>query len=262
MTAQPQLQQASPPQPQCAAARLLHAAIADIPIPCQFTFAQGETLRLGPAGEPAFSVVFHSDEVLGKGLDEYAIGRAYVEGQIDIEGDVRCFLELRHYVKGRGSLGFLLRAYLQLLWSNRLRLNRASIAHHYNFGDDFYLAFVDRQYHLYSHCLFRDDDATLEQAAEHKFATMAQALHLQAGSRLLDIGAGWGAVTRYAGPRGIHCTALTLAEDSHRLHQNLIAEQGLTTCQILLEDFLEHEPHEPYDAIVIFGVIEIGRAHV
>ena len=263
MTAQPQLQQeqapqeqAPPPQPQCAAARLIHAALADVPIPCQFTFAQGETLRLGPAGEPAFSVVFHSDEVLSKKLDEYAIGRAYVEGQIEIEGDVHAFIDLRQHAKGNVSPGFLLRAYLQLLWSNRLRLNRAAIAHHYNFGDDFYLAFVDRQYHLYSHCLFHDDDETLEQAAEHKFATMAQALHLKAGDRLLDIGAGWGAVTRYAGPRGIHSTALTIAEDSHRLHQDLIAEQGLTNCQILLEDFLEHDPPEPYDAIVIFGVIE------
>ena len=256
MTAQPQLQPAAPPQPRCAAARLLHAALADVPFPCQFTFAQGETLHLGPPGEPAFCVVFHADEVLGKRLDEYAIGRAYVEGQIEIEGDVRCFLGLRQYIRGRVSLGFLLRAYLQLFWRNRIRLNRASIAHHYNFGDDFYLAFVDRQYHLYSHCLFRRDDETLEQAAEHKFATMARALRLQAGDRLLDIGAGWGAVTRYAGPRGIHCTALTIAEDSHRLHQNLIADQGLTTCAVRLEDFLAHDPPEPYDAIVIFGVIE------
>ncbi len=256
MTAQPQLHQAPPPQPRCAAARLLHTALADVPVPCQFTFAQGETLRLGPAGEPAFSVVFHSDEVLGKRLDEYAICRAYIEGQIEIEGDVRCFLDLRQYLRGNVSLSFLLRVYLQLFWSNRIRLNRVSIAHHYNFGDDFYLAFVDRQYHLYSHCLFHHHDDTLEQAAEHKFAAMAQALHLQAGDRLLDIGAGWGAVTRYAGPRGIHCTALTIAEDSYRLHQNLIAEQGLATCQIRLEDFLAHEPHEPYDAIVIFGVIE------
>ncbi len=256
MTAQLQLQQAPPAKPGCAAARLLHAALADIPIPCQFTFAQGETLRLGPPGEPAFSVVFHSDEVLSKRLNEYAIGRAYVEGQIDIEGDVSYFLELRQYVKGNTSLRFLLRAYLQLFWSNRIRLNRASIAYHYNFGDDFYLAFVDRQYHLYSHCLFHDDDETLEQAAEHKFATMAQALRLQAGDRLLDIGAGWGAVTRYAGRRGIYCTALTIAEDSLRLHQNLIAEQGLTTCQVHLEDFLAHDPPQQYDAIVIFGVIE------
>ena len=266
MTAQPQLQQeqapqeqAAPPQPQprCAAARLLHAALADVPFPCQFTFAQGETLHLGPPGEPAFSVVFHSDAVLGKRLDEYAIGRAYVEGQIEIEGDVLAFLSLRqHAKKGNVSPGFLMRAYLQLLWSNRIRLNRDSIAHHYNFGDDFYLAFVDRQYHLYSHCLFHSDDETLEQAAEHKFATMARALRLQAGSRLLDIGAGWGAVTRYAGPRDIHCTALTIAEDSHRLHQDLIADQGLATCQVRLEDFLAHEPPEPYDAIVIFGVIE------
>jgi cyclopropane-fatty-acyl-phospholipid synthase len=74
--------------------------------------------------------------------------------------------------------------------------------------------------------------------------------------RLLDIGAGWGAVTRYCGPRNIHVTALTIAEDSYKLHQNLIASEHFENCECLLEDFLVHEPKKPYDAIVIFGVIE------
>ena len=181
-TAQPQLQQEQkqtpPSQPQCAAARLIHAALADIPIPCQFTFAQGETLHLGPAGEPAFSVVFHSDEVLSKRLDEYAIGRAYVDGQIEIEGDVLSFLDLRQYAKGKVSPGFLLRAYLQLLWSNRVNLNRAAIAHHYN-SATISTCLRHRLVPSVLALLFHDDDETLEQAAEHKFATMAQALHLQ-----------------------------------------------------------------------------------
>ena len=116
MTAQPQLQQTPPPPApmRCGPLAPRRPRRRSLPLPVHLCPRRDLALR-DRAGEPAFSVVFHSDAVLGKRLDEYAISRAYVEGQIEIEGDVLAFLDLRHYVKGRFSLGFLLRAYLQLL---------------------------------------------------------------------------------------------------------------------------------------------------
>ena len=246
----------SPPQPKDHFARLVYEVLNESEIPCQFVFPSGEILRLGPAGEPAFTATFHSNKVLKKGLNEFAIGQAYVSGDIDVEGDMRSFFEIRRYFKRPVSSAFMLKMWLRMFWRNPINLNREAISQHYNFGDDFYLAFVDRKYHLYSHCLFHSDDESLEEAAEHKFETMAEALQLKPGMRLLDIGAGWGAVTRYGGPRDIHVTSLTIAEDSHKLHQDLIKNNNLTHCENRLEDFLKHAPAEPYDAIVIFGVIE------
>jgi len=159
-------------------------------------------------------------------------------------------------MKGHITFFFMLKMWLRMLFSNPINLNRDSIAKHYSFGNDFYLTFLDRNYHLYSHCLFQTDTESLEEAAEHKFETMAKALNLKPGMRLLDIGAGWGAVTRYAGPRGIHVTALTIHEDSYKLHRDLIANNSFSNCNVLLEDFLKHNPEKYYDSIVIFGVIE------
>tara|TARA_Y100000588_G_scaffold382259_1_gene469382 strand:+ start:780 stop:2042 length:1263 start_codon:yes stop_codon:yes gene_type:complete len=243
-------------QPKGDYARLIHAVLKDSEIPCAFIFPSGEHLHLGPAAEPAFTVTFNNDKVLKKGLEEYAVGQAYINGDIEVEGDMRSFFEIRRYFKRPVSSAFMFKMWLRMFLRNPIKLNRESISQHYNFGDDFYLAFVDRKYHLYSHCHFHSDDESLEEAAEHKFETMAKALQLKPGMRLLDIGAGWGAVTRYAGPRDIHVTSLTIAEDSHRLHQDLIQTNNLTHCENRLEDFLEHTPDEPYDAIVIFGVIE------
>ena len=245
-----------PSRPKGNLARLVYEVLKDTEIPCEFTFASGEKLHLGPPGDPAFTVAFKSDRVLAKELDEYAFGRAYVDGEIEIEGDMRSLFEVRKYLKSEFSTGFLLKMWMRIFLRNPIKLNRESIARHYNFGDDFYLAFIDRKYHLYSHCLFRADDESLEEAAENKFETLTRALQLEPGMRLLDIGAGWGAVTRYAGPRGIKVTGLTIAEDSQRLHEKLIATNNLKDCTIRLEDFLEHVPEQPYDAIVIFGVIE------
>jgi cyclopropane-fatty-acyl-phospholipid synthase len=82
------------------------------------------------------------------------------------------------------------------------------------------------------------------------------ALQLKPGMRLLDIGAGWGGVHQYCGPRGIHVTALTLTEDSYNYTDSLIKRMKLKNCSIILDDFLNHHPKEPYDAVVIYGVVE------
>src|SRR5439155_26711532 len=53
----------------------------------------------------------------------------------------------------------------------------------------------------------------------------------------------------------VEVTSLTLADASRRFIQRLIDERRLP-CRVLLEDFLSHQPDRPYDAVVIFGVIE------
>jgi cyclopropane-fatty-acyl-phospholipid synthase len=135
------------------------------------------------------------------------------------------------------------------------RVNARAIGHHYTLGDDFYLSFIDQRYRFYSHCIFRTDDETLEQAAEHKLESMWNGLGLRAGMRLLDIGGGWGGVTEYCGARGVHVTSLTLVEDSARYIRNLIREKGVAG-EVIVEDILDHRPKQPYDHAVIYGVIE------
>jgi cyclopropane-fatty-acyl-phospholipid synthase len=224
-------------------------------IPCEAEFASGEVCRFG-AGDPKFFVKFHTDRAPLYTLSEFALGKAYVEGQFDVEGDILSALDIRHHLRGRNSLGILLKFMNNLFFKPATWVNKRAIASHYNFGNDFYLTFIDNKYRFYSHCIFNSDDETLEQAAEHKLETMYQALQLKPGMRLLDIGAGWGGVHEYCGPRGIQVTSLTLTEDSYSYTDNLIKRMGLGNCSVHIEDFLKHKPKEPYDAVVIYGVIE------
>jgi cyclopropane-fatty-acyl-phospholipid synthase len=149
----------------------------------------------------------------------------------------------------------LLKFWAQLMFLAPTRVNRKAIQHHYEFGDEFFLCFMDTEYHLYSHGFFNSDDEPLERASERKLEVMYNWTELKPGMRVLDIGAGWGGVTRYCGPRGVHVTSLTLAQDSRRHITQLLQESGYPG-QVLLEDFLVHRPGKPYDAIVILGVIE------
>jgi cyclopropane-fatty-acyl-phospholipid synthase len=236
------------------AAALIHRLLEPARTPCEVVLPSGQTLSFGRT-PPKFRVVFHSDQALRAGLDEFALAQAYVAGEIDIEGDMLSLLDLRSRLTDRGTLLQAARFLYQLFLSPPTRMNRRAIGAHYNYGDDLFLCFMDSKYHLYSHGIFHADDDSLEQASESKCAQMWDSLRLRPGMRILDIGAGWGAATTYCAPRGIHVTSLTIAEDSYRFIGNLL-EQGQLSGEVRLEDFLDHHPAQPYDAIVIFGVIE------
>jgi cyclopropane-fatty-acyl-phospholipid synthase len=199
-------------------------------------------------------LVFRSERALAR-LDEFSLGRAYVEGLIDLEGDPLALLDLRDVLHDRTPLRQRLDFLAQLFLRAPTWVNRKAISDHYTLGDDFYLSFIDRRYRFYSHCLFKNDADTLEDAAEHKLESMWQALDLRPGMRLLDIGAGWGGVTEYCGARGVHVTSVTLVPDSYNYIKKLIADRKLPG-EVILGDFLDHQPARPYDAAVIYGVIE------
>jgi cyclopropane-fatty-acyl-phospholipid synthase len=237
------------------AKRLLTYIVEHNGTPCEVEFESGESLRCG-AGNPRISVKFHNDRVLLGNLSELSLGRAYLKGEWDVEGDMLNALDLQHHIEGKGNFYIKLKFIYELFLKSATWVNKHAVAAHYSFGDDFYLTFIDSKYRFYSHGLFYSDDETLEQASEHKLESMYGALQLKPGMRLLDIGAGWGGVHQYCGPRGIHVTALTLAEDSYKYVDSLIKRMELKNCSIILEDFLNHYPKEPYDAVVIYGVIE------
>jgi cyclopropane-fatty-acyl-phospholipid synthase len=214
----------------------------------------GRAVRFGD-GPPAFCIVLKNQRALRTRWNEFALGKAYVEGDIDLEGDLMALLDARDQLGFTPhTVGQLLVLAAQLLLPPTL-VNKNAINYHYTFGDDFYLSFIDKRYRFYSHCVFNSDDETLEAAAEHKLESMWNALGLQPGMRLLDIGGGWGGVIEYCGARGVHVTSLTMVDDSANYIRNLIKEKDVPG-EVLVEDVLNHAPAEPYDHAVIYGVIE------
>ena len=81
-----------------------------------------------------------------------------------------------------------------------LRRDRAAISHHYDVGNDFY-ALVLGPSMVYS-CAYWPGDvgaaATLEDAQRSKIDLVCQKLALRPGQRLLDVGCGWGSMVLHA----------------------------------------------------------------
>lgn len=232
----------------------LDRLIGNSGISCEIALPSGQIQRYGDA-EPAFRLKFHNFNLLRRGFDEFGFADAYVNGQIDIEGDMAALMKLRTRVRDKVRFAAWLK-FIHGLWFRReTRINRAAIEDHYQYGDELYLSFIDRRYRFYSQGIFHSPDESLEEASEHKLENMYRALDLKPGMRLLDIGGGWGGVAQYCGSRGVRVTELTLGADSHRYIDELIRGQKLP-CEVLLQDFLTFVPAEPFDAIVIYGVIE------
>lgn len=235
-------------------ANFLHRVIGDSGISCEVELPCGRIERFG-LEKPQFKAIFRDARLVKYGFDEFRFAEAYVNGDIEIEGDIAALLQLRTRIQDRVRFPAWLQFITALLFASETKINKKAIGAHYQFGDDLYLSFIDKKYRFYSHGIFHSEHETLEQASEHKLEHMVEALQLKPGMRLLDIGGGWGGVSQYCGSRGVHVTALTLAEDSYRYISNLNTEQNLP-CEVLLQDFLTYKPEQPFDAIVIYGVIE------
>ncbi|HEV3000545.1 MAG TPA: class I SAM-dependent methyltransferase [Solirubrobacteraceae bacterium] len=252
----PPLERIIRPTGTAGAARLHELArmLERVGMSCELETPGGEVISAG-SGTPAFRAIFKDEEALRTPFTEFSLGRAYVDGHIDVEGDFLAMLDMRDAVGFGAALGQKLRFAYDLFLQAPTKVNDRAIHEHYTLGDDFYLTFIDKRYRFYSHCLFHSEDEALEDAAEHKLESMWNALRLEPGMRLLDIGGGWGGVTEYCGARGVHVTSLTLVEDSANYIRRLIQEKDLPG-EVVVGDVLNFRAREPFDHAVMYGVIE------
>jgi cyclopropane-fatty-acyl-phospholipid synthase len=224
----------------------------------RLTLDDGASCPFGD-GPPAFELTVRNRggrAALTSG-DETRFAEAYMAGDLDFQGDILALIALRGLVSDRHPLQALWYKVLHALVFGQAKSDRKWVARHYDAGDDFYLLFLDRR-RCYSHGLFAADDEPLDDAILRKLDFALAAVGARPGQHVLDIGAGWGAMTEHAGRRGVRVTSLTISEPSERYVDALIRREDLP-CRVLREHFLEHDVlpgSERYDAIVNLGVTE------
>ena len=147
-----------------------------------------------------------------------------------------------------------------LLQNNLRSKSRANVAHHYDLDDRLYQLFLDSE-RQYSCAYFEHGDEDLETAQLAKKRHIAAKLLIEPGQRVLDIGCGWGGLSRYLAEvaGASHVTGVTLSTE-----QLAGAQQRASTspCQEQLEYRLQdyrdinRETHGPFDRIVSVGMFE------
>lgn len=225
-------------------------------LPCAFRVhaPDGGTAVIGQ-GEPQFDLFIRSDRGLGalKSLSELRIADAYVSGDLDIEGDVIKAMWLRDALD---DSNFWIKTWrrLQPLLVGREKLNPSWIAKHYD-SKNIQLYCTDNDYHAYTPGIYLSDDETLEVSTHRKYQFAWDSLNLKPGMHLLEIGCGWGGMTRFCASRGVKVTAITLSRDQLAYTQNVIRQHNLDA-EASYQDFFTFEPGQRFDAISCMGVIE------
>ena len=110
---------------------------------------------------------------------------------------------------------------------NTRRQARRNIVAHYDLGNAFYSAWLDRSM-TYSSALFGDDRTQpLEAAQQAKYRRLLDALALDSGSRILEVGCGWGGFAEAAARAGHHVTGLSLSDAQTAYAQARLVAAGL-----------------------------------
>lgn len=137
---------------------------------------------------------------------------------------------------------------------------RKNIQAHYDLGNDFYSAWLDKSM-TYSSAIFEPGD-TLGQAQARKISLLLDRLSLQPGQRLLEIGCGWGSLAEVAArDYGAHVVGLTLSEEQKDYADKRMTKAGLANnVEIRLADYRELE--EGFDAVASVEMVEaVGQEY-
>jgi cyclopropane-fatty-acyl-phospholipid synthase len=253
--------------------------------PVTIRFWDGSTL--GPDRAQA-TLTIRSPRALRRILyapGELGAARAYVAGELDLDGDVYAALGLRDTMAARGrdnadKVGLGRRGWLDLLRAAgtsgafgpppppppeeaRLRGRRhskardaAAISHHYDVSNDFYrLVLGDTM--TYSCAHFETPSASLEDAQRSKHDLVCQKLGLRPGARLLDVGCGWGTMAMHAARHyGAQAVGITNSERQAVLAAQRVIDAGLgSKVEIRQQDYRDVDDG-PYDAISSIGMFE------
>ena len=190
------------------------------------------------------------------------IGRAYVEGDIDIDCDIHGLVEFAESLCGPQQVDLKQRDSDNWKWWWHTRLfDRRAINYHYDVSNEFFALWLDRQ-RVYSCAYFRQPDDSLELAQQQKIDHICRKLNLQAAERLLDIGCGWGAlILRAAEQYGACATGITLSEQQFAHVQEQIRARGLVgRCEVRLLDYRDVPEDLPFDKIASVGMFEhVGK---
>ena len=172
--------------------RTLVDRLAAADVPCAVRLPDGDTIALGD-GPPRFTVGIRSDAALVRLATEpsmLAVGEAFVDGTLDVEGDLLAADTLAYHVAGDAPAPMPL----------RIAPARRDVAAHYELPSEFYALFLDRRM-LYTCAYHPRPDATLDEAQEAKLALVCRKLALAPDERLLDVGCGWGGLVVWAAAR-------------------------------------------------------------
>jgi cyclopropane-fatty-acyl-phospholipid synthase len=218
---------------------------------------------------PMATITIHHWNALFRLVRGGSIGwyEAWAAGEWSSPDPVLIFdLFMRNRVKlgnvGRPSgLAKLVGKLVHLLRDNSRSGARRNIEAHYDLGNDFYAAWLDRSM-TYSSALFAEPiaaDESLEAAQARKIETLLARLELEPGNSLLEIGCGWGSLAEITVQKqGVSYHGITLSAEQKAYTDDRLSKASHASAT--LTDY--RDVTGKYDAIASVEMVEaVGQRY-
>lgn len=139
--------------------------------------------------------------------------------------------------------------------------SRKNISAHYDLSNEFYKLMLDETM-MYSSAVFSHKNQDLYEAQKNKLEKLSSKLNLKEGSKVLEIGSGWGAMALHlANDKGCDVTTVTLSKEQKKLCEDRFKEHNIEDkIDILLKDY--RDLNGKFDAIIAVEMFEaVGKEY-
>ena len=227
-------------------------------------FWDGDEVKVGE-NDPLFKIILKKPipkkDILTS--TTLAFGEAYMNGDLEVEGDFSLMLNTVLKYKDKFTTDF---KGLPKIFSNltSTKKQKEEVTYHYDIGNDFYKLWLDDTL-SYSCAYFKNENESLGEAQLNKIHHLLKKLNLREGITLLDIGCGWGALLIEAAKLyKIKGLGITLSEEQFKAFKERIEKENLQDyLQVKLMDYRELEKSGLlFDRVVSVGMLEhVGRSN-
>jgi cyclopropane-fatty-acyl-phospholipid synthase len=195
---------------------------------------------------------------------EVGFGDAYMDGRIEVEGDLVRLLEAiyRGRQNNRGEwFSELASHWMDWSQNNSRQGSRANIHRHYDLGNDFYKLWLDEQL-LYTCAYYPTPSSSLEEAQIAKMDHVCRKLRLQPGETVVEAGCGWGALALHmAREYGVTVKAYNVSREQIAFARQRARAEGLSDRVEYIEDDYR-AISDKFDVFVSVGMLEhVGLDH-
>ncbi len=138
-----------------------------------------------------------------------------------------------------------------------------NIAYHYDLGNEFYKLWLDESM-SYSSALYSSDDQSLSSAQQDKMHAVTEMLSAEAGSKVLEIGCGWGGLAKkIASDSACNVRGISLSKEQLAWANSRLNEQTSTVQASIAYDYEDYRNSQGrYDHIVSIEMFEaVGQQY-
>lgn len=189
-----------------------------------------------------------------------AAGEAYMDGAWQSNQLDETFNRVLSNIQSETTASFKTKAAFFLMhWLSNLQSIRRSkqvAEEHYNLGQDLYIKMLGPT--MAYTCAYWKDANSLEEAQNAKYDLVCRKLQLKPGERLLDLGCGFGGLSKFAAEHyGVEATGVNISTDQLDFARKQVGDLPITYVESDYRHTHNYNPNNiPFDKVASVGLCE------